>query len=237
MCTVCTDWQDRNRPGAGAASSPAAGTGVEGSPEPAGTVVSHGPQPYVLLPSNSHWPDRHGRTITWWNSARDLNPTYLWETRQAFAAWAAVANVNFVQAGNGAIPIRFGDSGDDNDLGRPGGTLGITQYRIEPSLCYQNLFWLYQERCFPQNFDTHPYGPRGKLERDWILQRHAARDRSCTRARTHQRESKRDRPDQAKCGHVLSTTVGLDHEKAEPYCRRHQRYQGFVRHPSDDFIC
>ena len=126
MCTVCTDWQDRNRPGAGAASSPAAGTGVEGSPEPAGTVVSHGPQPYVLLPSNSHWPDRHGRTITWWNSARDLNPTYLWETRQAFAAWAAVANVNFVQAGNGAIPIRFGDSGDDNDLGRPGGTLGIT---------------------------------------------------------------------------------------------------------------
>ena len=130
MCQICDGWQNGDSRGAdpGTAtpdprlSSPSTGTGA-----------AHKPRPYVFLAS--HWANRPGRTFTWSNATLRLNQyqgnlqqrlsdAQMGVMRQAFAIWAAVANVSFREVSDSdASDFRVGLSAIDgarNILGRAG---------------------------------------------------------------------------------------------------------------------
>ena len=128
MCYICDGWQS----GAGRGADPV--TAAPDSPPSSsstGTGPADKPQPYVFLAS--HWANRPGRTFTWSNATLRLNQyqgniqqrlgdAQVGVMRQAFAIWAAVANVSFREVSDSdASDIRVGLSAIDgarNILGR-----------------------------------------------------------------------------------------------------------------------
>ena len=69
------------------------------------------PAPYYKI-TGPQWSNRPGRTFTWSNTAGSirLNHDELGATRRAFAAWAAVANVNFREVSQGsAVSVGIDD--------------------------------------------------------------------------------------------------------------------------------
>ena len=134
MCQICDGWRDRNNPNA----SPNGETpGTSSSPGAAGAIVAHQPQPYVFL--STHWDNRPGRTFTWSNATlrldrlqgglqHGLNETQLGVLREAFAMWAAVANVHFREVGDSdASDFRIGLGAIDGHGGTAGQAQSFTQ--------------------------------------------------------------------------------------------------------------
>ena len=149
MCYVCNDWQDRNGRG-GSSGTDSTVTGQQPSGGTNGSPVAHNPQPYVFL--SSHWANAPGRTITWSNATLRLERTRGWIqealnesqlalVREAFAMWAAVANVKFREIADGErSEIRLGLSRIDGTGGIGGQAQSRTAggYRVGANIRYDS---------------------------------------------------------------------------------------------------
>ena len=145
MCRICDGWQERNQPNASPNDETPRTPSTVGA---AGTVVAHNPNSYVFL--ESHWNNPSGRTFTWSNATLRLdrlqggfeyalNETQLGVVRQAFAMWAAAADVHFREVDDSdASDFRVGLGAIDGHRGTAGQAQSFTQdgFRVRSNILF-----------------------------------------------------------------------------------------------------
>ena len=145
MCRICDGWQERNQPNASPNDETPRTPSTVGA---AGTVVAHSPNSYVFL--ESHWNNPSGRTFTWSNATLRLdrlqggfeyalNETQLGVVRQAFAMWAAAADVHFREVDDSdASDFRVGLGAIDGHRGTAGQAQSFTQdgFRVRSNILF-----------------------------------------------------------------------------------------------------